>query len=108
MDDHYDREPTGQLKLVELAASMLRDEINLIEGVRRICVLRFATGDPDDEVFLSIRSIDSQTDEFPIGAMRSNCSIEYLTRADEEMKHFLNETRDDIFRACSEIVNKFS
>lgn len=108
MDDQPGRVSTRRQELVELANSMLRDEINLIEGVRRICVLRFAIEDPANEVFLPIRAIESETDAFPLGAMRLNCSAEYLKRADSEMAIYLADARDDILRACREIVSAFS
>ena len=104
MDDQSDRLSTRRQELVELANSMLCGGINLIEGVRRICALRFAIEDPENEVFLPLRAIESETDAFPLGAMRSNCSAEYLKRVDSEMESYLADARDDILQACREIV----
>lgn len=95
-------------ELVALANSMLAGEINLIKGVRRICALRFAVEDPENEVFLPIRAIESETDTFPLGAMRVNCSPDYLKRADSEMQSYLADARADILQACKEIVTTFS
>jgi hypothetical protein len=95
-------------ELVKVANAMLAGDMNLIEGIRQICSLRFAVADPENEVFLAIRGIESETDTFPIGQMRSNYSQEYLQRMDFEMQSYLAEAKDDIRQACQEIVQTFS
>lgn len=39
-------------ELIAVANAMLAGEICLIEGVRHICSLRFAIGDPENEVYI--------------------------------------------------------
>lgn len=95
-------------ELVKLANTMLADNINLIEGIRQICGLRFAVADPENEVFLAIRGIESETDTFPLGQARSNYSREYLQRMDVEMQGYLAESKNDILQACQKIVQTFS
>lgn len=104
MDEQSDQLSTRRQEIVELANLMLFGDINLIEGTRRICALRFAIDDPENEVFLPLRAIESETDAFPLGAMRSNCSAEYLKRADSDLESYLVDARDDILQACREIV----
>lgn len=108
MDDQLDRVSARRHELVAVASGMLTGGVNLIEGMRRICALRFAIEDPENEVFLPIRAMESETDSFPMGAMRSNCGEDYLKRADAEMESYLADTRDDILQACREIVRTFS
>ncbi|MDR1848579.1 MAG: hypothetical protein LBQ75_00905 [Zoogloeaceae bacterium] len=95
-------------ELVSVVNSMLAGEMHLIEGIRRICALRFAVEDPENEVFLAIRGIESETDFFPLGSMRVRCSPEYLRRMDGEMQRYLSETRRYIFQSCREIIKAFS
>lgn len=95
-------------ELIALASSMLAGETNLIEGVRKICTLRFAIEDPENEVFLAIRGIETETDVFPLGEMRTNCHTEYLKRMDSEMQSYLSEAQEDILQACREIIKTFS
>lgn len=95
-------------ELISVATSMLDGKMNLIEGVRKICSLRHAVGDPENEVFLSIRAIDSETDHFPIGQVRERCAREYLQRIDKEMESYLADAKDDILKACQEIVQVFT
>lgn len=108
MDDQLDRVSARRHELVAVASWMLAGGVNLIEGMRRICALRFAIEDPENEVFLPIRAMESETDSFPVGAMRSNCSEDHLKRADAEMESYLADARDDILQACREIVRTFS
>lgn len=100
--------PQHRSELINAANAILREEINPIEGCRLINRLRHNTGIPDDDVFLTIRAIDSETDHFPLGETRRHCSSEYLARADAEMHSYLDHARQDIFRACEEIVKRFS
>ena len=95
-------------ELVSTARAMISNEINLIEGLRKITSLRFDVGDPDNEVFLSIRGMESETDNFPIGAMRTNCSLEFLERMDREMANYLADAKDDILQSCRDIIATFS
>lgn len=108
MDDQLDRVSARRHELVAVACGMLAGDFNLIKGMRRICALRFAIEDPENEVFLPIRAMESETDSFPLGAMRSNCSQDYLKRADAEVESYLADARDDILQACREIVRTFS
>lgn len=94
-------------ELISLSTAMLEGKINLIEGVRKICSLRHEVGDPDNEVFLPIRAIDSETDHFPVGKIRERCTREYLQRMDKEMQLYLADAKDDILTSCREIVQVF-
>jgi hypothetical protein len=91
-------------ELVNVANVMLVGDMNLIKGIRRICKLRFSVGDPENEVFLAIRGIDSETDTYPVGRVRSNYSLEYLQRIDVEMQNYLEQAKSDILQACHKIV----
>ena len=95
-------------ELVNVANSMLVGDMNLIKGIRRICKLRFAVEDPENEVFLAIRGIESETDTYPVGRVRSNYSPEYLQLMDVEMQSYLAQAKGDIFQACQEIIQTFS
>jgi hypothetical protein len=91
-------------KLVQVARDMLENRINLIEGCKKICALRHELSDPENDIFLPIRAIDSETDHFPLGTVRDGCAENYLRRVDEEMLHYLEDARDDIRAACREII----
>lgn len=108
MEDPLDRAAAGRRELVSVASAMLDGSVNLIEGMRRICALRFMIEDPTNEVFLPICAMESETDSFPLGTTRSNCSADYLARMDAEMESYLSDAREDILRSCREIIQTFS
>ncbi|MFT5588465.1 MAG: hypothetical protein ACI9ZF_000630 [Bradyrhizobium sp.] len=95
-------------ELVDVASAMLTGDMNLIKGVRRICKLRFSLEDPENEVFLSMRGIESETDIFTVGQARASYSLEYLQRMDAEIQSYLGEAKDDIFQACRRIIQAYS
>lgn len=95
-------------ELIGIANSMLNGEANLIEGVRKICLLRHQLKDPEDDVFIPIRAIDSETDHFPLGQLRNLCANEYLEKIDSEMQSYLEAAKEDIFSACRDIIRVYS
>jgi len=95
-------------ELVAVATAMLEDRVKLIEGARKICALRHQVGDPENEAFMPIRAIESETDHFPLGKMRDQCASDYLQRMDAEMNRYLADAREDILLACREIIRIFS
>ena len=97
-----------KIELVLVAQSILDGKMDLIEGVRNICSLRPETGDPDNEVFLLIRAIESETDHYPVGQTRKRCSAEYLHRMDIEKQRYIEDAMNDIFNACKKIVKIYS
>jgi hypothetical protein len=86
---------------------MLEGNFDLIDGVRRICALRFAES-ADNAVFFPIQAIESETDEFPLGEVRKGCSADYLRRSDSELALYLARNRDHILNACRDIISEFS
>lgn len=105
---HIENLPAKRHELIVVAEAMLAGEADLLEGIRRICAFRFAIEDPENEVFLALRAIDSETDHFPLGAMRATCSPEYLKRADDEVQTYLAGVKEGILQTCREIVDVFS
>jgi hypothetical protein len=95
-------------ELVMVATAMLAGEKDLLEGVREICSLRHAAGDPENKVFHKLRTVDSETDHFPLGDVRSQWLLERLSQLDIEKARYLDEARADILSACKAIIDEFS
>jgi hypothetical protein len=94
-------------ELVNVANAMLQGEVNLIEGCRRICNLRDQI-DSENKVFLAIEGIESDTDHFPLGKFREQCAPDYLKKMDNEMDRYVEDAREDILKACREIIRVFA
>jgi hypothetical protein len=99
---------SARTELVAVADAMLKGELQLIEGCRRICSLRQKVEDPENPAFLSIRGVESETDHFPLGDMRRQYASDYLAKADEEMNRYMTDAREDILAACREVIRAFS
>jgi hypothetical protein len=99
---------TARDEIVSTAEAMLRGDVHLIEGCRRIWHLSHEMGDSDNPVFLPIRGIESETDQFPLGDVRNQYAPDYLKRMDEELERYLAQARKDILSSCREIIHAFS
>ena len=106
--NEVDNIATKRNEMVSVAKAMLSGKMHLIEGVRQICSLRFDVNDPENVVFLVIRGIDSETDHFPLGSVRSYCNSDYLHEMDIEIGNYLENARADILKSCQEIIRVFS
>lgn len=95
-------------EIVQIAKEMLNGEIHLILGCRYIRGLRHDTEIPEDDIFMTFRAVDSETDHFPLGKVRELCDPEYLERRDKEITAYLEAAGDDIRKACIELIKKFS
>ena len=107
LPDQIKKESIG--KIVSFAYKMLRDEINLVEGSREINRLRFNTDSPGDDVFNTFVLTVSDTDDIPLGEnVRKNFGPDYLKKADEKLKEYLDLMKPGILKGCKELVKKFS
>lgn len=94
-------------ELRSVATSMLEGRLHLIEGVRKICALRFNIDQPGHEVFVPVIAVDSETDHFPLGKMRNECASDYLKKIDAEMNKYIADAKQQILSACEEILRVF-
>lgn len=103
-----DHQEQMKKEAIAIASSMIDEEINLIEGCRLISSLRHRIGDPDNKIFIPFRSVDSETEHFPLGEMRKMYDIEYLRKVDTEMEEYLIDAKPDIIKACHELIKELS
>ncbi len=91
-------------QLAEIARSVLDGRIAIVEAVREMCALRYLTGQPDDEFFLPIRAIESDTERFPVGAVRERYDAAYLQQLDDELQAYLADVREEFVLLCKKIM----
>ena len=91
--------------IVETCRSMMNGEIHLLEGCRIIQSLRIATDYPENKIFFLIRSVESETDHFPLGRAREHYADSALKRADEQMNDYIEKNREDIIKSCRNILS---
>lgn len=95
-------------ELMAVALAMIGGHIHLIEGLRKICTLRYDIDELNNDVFNPICGMESETDHFPLGEVRKYCDASYLQKMDEDLRHYLDDAKDDIIKACKDIVEEFS
>jgi len=95
-------------QILQTATGMIRGEIPLIEGARKLCNLRHQIGASDSELFNVIVGFESQTDDYPIGHVREAYTREALLQLDAEIAMFMHEARPAVHKACQQIIEAFS
>jgi hypothetical protein len=83
-------------ELVTIASGMLSGSISILEGVRKLCLLRFEIGDPYNPNFHIIVAFDSETDKFPTGEARAKFAPDYLRRLDEELQDLSQTMKEPV------------
>ncbi|MCM2263858.1 MAG: DUF2489 domain-containing protein [Desulfuromonadales bacterium] len=108
MQNSQDYQSAKRSELITIASSMIDGNLHLIEGVRKVCSLRHSIGQPESELFLLFRAVDSETDHYPLGDARQHFADDYLHKLDAEMSEYLADTKEEILSACRTIIQIFS
>jgi len=91
-------------QIVAVAQGMLDGDIDLVAGCRKLVSLHRQAGNPDDPAISTIVGIESETEEFPVGAAREFWAEADLARKDEELFQYLELARPILIEACREIL----
>jgi len=94
------KELLSKLKVIET------NKLDLVEDVRRILSLAEKAGISDDDLFLPIKGIESQTDHIPVGDVRKQFNESYLKELDKEQEELTIEFKDQLIDASKKILNK--
>lgn len=95
-------------KIVAICEAMLREEIGIIAGSRRLTSLGFELFDDHDKDFLMFVAIDSETDHLPVDFERRNWSVEALERKDKEIENYEASAKTDVFETCRKLIKRFT
>jgi len=85
---------------------MLDGTISSIEGCRSLVRLRFDGEIPPSEALNTFVGIESETDDYPVGSVRSEFAPELLARLDAEVSTYLNEVHSVLMDACRKIIRE--
>ena len=91
------------LKLIKIAKDIINDKISPIEGIRDLVALAYEYNLEKEDIFMSLRGIESQTDHLIIDNNKIKLSKTYRKKIKEEEKLYL----DDIYKLCSNILEKY-
>ena len=95
-------------KIVAICEAMLREEIGIIAGSRRLTGLGFELFDDHNKDFLTFVAIDSETDHLPVDAERQNWSVEALEIKDKEIANYEESVKEDALGICKKLIKKFA
>ena len=95
-------------KVVELSQDIIDGRIGIIEGSRRINDCRYKLQLENDQDFLTVTGIDSETDHMPLGEVRKLWSPDALIEKDKEISENEKYYRPYAIAAAKNILKKFS
>ena len=93
--------------VVQVSRSILNQTMGVTDGARRLAALRFRVRAESDSDFLVFAGIDSETDNFPLGDIRSRWSQDALARSDGERKRIEAHWRQSVEMACRSLIHKY-
>ncbi len=95
-------------ELIRIAQELLEGKLHIISGCRIITGLSCDTNDPDDDIYIPFRAVDSETDHLPMGSVRELCEPDYLVRVDKEINRYVALENEDIQKSCIELIKKLT
>ena len=95
-------------KIVAICEAMLREEIGIIAGSRRLVGLGLELFSDHDEDFLMFVAIDSETYHLPVDLERQNWSVEALERKDKEIESYEASAKADALETCRKLIRRFA
>ena len=104
-----DETKAQRAKAIKTVEEMINGKVGIIAGARIMSGLRFDTELPeDDEDFLVLVAIDSETDDLPVGPERVQWSAEALREKDLEIQRCEELYRQDAIDACERLILKLT
>jgi hypothetical protein len=94
-------------KIVAVCEAILKEELGVIAGSRRLKSLGIDLCGDHDEDFIVFVAIDSETDHLPVDWERRNWGAETLGRKDKEIAEAEASYKDRAFAACRKLVGRF-
>lgn len=94
-------------KIVATAQRILSGELNIVAGARQLASLRFDVGAEHDSDFIFLVGVDSETDHFPVGEVRSRWSTDALREKDGELQAYEASVRERTFQVCRSLIQKY-
>ena len=95
--------------IVRTAERIVGEEIDMVDGCRRLHRLfnSLDRSEWDMELFDPISAFESETEDLPVGELRSMWNQQALARKEAEAKPYLDSAKDWIFEACRGLINRY-
>ena|ERR1700685_969529 len=102
-----ERQREAKKALVGLARAIVAGTLNPVVGCRKIVRLRTQVFPQDLPAFDTVRAVESETDDYPVGDIRDRYDSGLLARLDESVGAYLRTVRPALLQACEEIIHQF-
>lgn len=94
-------------EIIEIAKKIVKKDIDIIEGCRKISGIWFEAELPEDDSYNFFTLIDDDTDTFLRGYAREISSEEYLKEQDQKEKEYLERYEKDINEECQKLIDGY-
>jgi hypothetical protein len=96
-------------EIATVACGMVAGVVELLDGCRRIALLRGSLSEPDisDPDLLVVVAVESELDDVPLGATREQWSPDALAAKDKEKAEYLDAANQELLRACRALNAKW-
>lgn len=96
----------GTEQIAEVLRQVLDRKIHPIEACRALVRMRDLFPDPNDDDFLALVGIESETDDLPLGDVRTLWAPSALAGKDAELREYLQRVEHTLTDACSSLLAK--
>lgn len=97
-----------QGKIVAICEAIVKEEIGIIAGSRKLQSIGYELFDNRDENFIIFTVVDSETDHLPVDFERKNWSADSLYRKDKEIAEYEMQLRDEVIAVCNCLIERFN
>jgi hypothetical protein len=110
MDLGLDMKPPSEsdsmpmLEAIEMLRKIIASEQHLIAGCRYLCRFKYSCPVKDSEIWNPIIGFESETDDYPMGALRERYSAAYLQKLDSEIDEYIKTSMPVIIRSCEKLL----
>jgi hypothetical protein len=104
MSESLTKRDAARRTVLNVARGMLDGSILLVEGCRKLVGLRTDAQIPANDAFNVFRGVESETDDYPVGNVRSEYAPELLARLDAEVSTYMSQVRPAVIEACRQII----
>jgi hypothetical protein len=87
---------------------MLAGSVGIVDGCRRLVELFHRLDVDDDDLFMAIRAVESETEILPVGDARSLWIPEALEAKEKKIKPYLEAVRPEVLGVCEALVQRYS
>ncbi len=93
--------------IVHTAQAILKRELGIIEGARKLSSYRFKVKAKDDKDFIFFVGLDSETDQLPIGDVLRQWNPDVLKQKKAEIEGYERSIEQEAFAACNNLITKY-